>query len=459
MARGRSLLILVVIALGLGAYLYFVEMKRDTSAPEEKKTRAFTVESGKIVEVEVHNSTGNVTTIRKANDAWSVVAPVASAADMQAVGSLVGTLETLDIQKVIDENPSSVAPYGLEPPRYSLTFKIDGDPAPHKLNIGAKTPTGADMYARIDGQPKLFTITAFTDDMLNKSPFDLRDKTVMKFEREGLDAITVEATGAPTVTLAKKGDDWRITAPIDARADVNPVEMLINRAAQVQAKSVESGEAPNAPPPTPADLKKFGLDKPQLVATFGAGSTRATLALGGKKDDATIYARDMSRPVIFSVEKSLLDDLKKKADDLRLKDVFAFRSFTVSGLDITYAGTTYTLGKAKPAGTDNASATEVWKLLKPAEKDVNQTGATDLLNTLSSLRAETFADKALASGEDLVVVARYGDAKTPSEERVTLRKSGTTVHAIRAGESSAAVLPVADFDKAVAQLKELTGTK
>ena len=69
MARGRSLLILVVIALGLGAYLYFVEMKRDTSAPEEKKTRAFTVESGKIVEVEVHNSTGNVTTIRKANDA------------------------------------------------------------------------------------------------------------------------------------------------------------------------------------------------------------------------------------------------------------------------------------------------------------------------------------------------------------------------------------------------------
>ena len=53
MARGRSLLILVVIALGLGAYLYFVEMKRDTSAPEEKKTRAFTVESGKIVEVEI----------------------------------------------------------------------------------------------------------------------------------------------------------------------------------------------------------------------------------------------------------------------------------------------------------------------------------------------------------------------------------------------------------------------
>ncbi len=33
------------------------------------------------------------------------------------------------------------------------------------------------------------------------------------------------------------------------------------------------------------DLKKYGLDKPQALATLGAGSTRATLAIGGKKDD------------------------------------------------------------------------------------------------------------------------------------------------------------------------------
>lgn len=459
MGRGKSLLILVVLALGLGAYVYFIEMKREPPAPDTKTEKAFTVGAGKIVEVEVHNATGNVTTIKKTNDAWSVVAPVASAADMQAVGSLVGTLESLDIQKVLDENPTSVSQFGLEPPRYWLTFKVEGDPAPHKLSVGSKTPTGADMYARLEGQPRVFTITAFTDDMLNKSSFDLRDKTVLKFERDGLDSISLEVPGSPAVTLVKKDADWRITAPIETAADVNPVEMLINRASQVQAKSVESGDAPNAAPPTPADLKKFGLDKPQLVATFGAGSTRATLAIGGKKDDTTIYARDMSRPAVFSIDKTLLDDLKKKADDLRLKDVFAFRSFTALGLDVTYGGTTYTFGKAKPAGTDNASAPEVWKLLKPAEKDVNQTGVTDLLNSLSSLRAETFSDKPLASGEDLVVVARYGEVKTPSEERVTLRKSGTTVQAIRAGEKSVAVLPVADFDKAVSQLKELTGIK
>src|SRR5207344_1791503 len=93
-------------------------------------------------------------------------------------------------------------------------------------------------------------------------------------------------------------------------------------------------------PPSAAELKTFGLDKPQLVATFGAGSSRAVLAIGAKKDDATLYVRDLSKPLVFTVETSLLTDLKKTADDLRVKDVFDFKSFTALGLDITRSGST-----------------------------------------------------------------------------------------------------------------------
>ena len=154
-------------------------------------------------------------------------------------------------------------------------------------------------------------------------------------------------------------------------------------------KSIVAGE--NAPP-TAAELKKFGLDKPQLVATFGAGSTTAALAIGGKKDETSVYARDLSRPFVFTVEPNILTDLKKTASDLRVKDVFDFRSFNAVGLDVTRAGTTVSLSKSKPAGGD-AAAADVWKQTSPEAKDVNQTAMTDLLNTLSSLRATTFADR------------------------------------------------------------------
>ena len=68
-------------------------------------------------------------------------------------------------------------------------------------------------------------------------------------------------------------------------------------------------------------------------------------------------------------------------------------------------------------------------------------------------------DRAAASGDDYVITVKFGEPKTPKEERVTFRKSGTTVQAIRTAEPGAAVVPTADFDKVVAGLKALTGGK
>ncbi|MND02000.1 hypothetical protein D3C83_212280 [compost metagenome] len=56
-------------------------------------------------------------------------------------------------------------------------------------------------------------------------------------------------------------------------------------------------------------------------------------------------------------------------------------------------------------------------------------------------------------------MARTESGNEKSEERVTLRKSGSSAYAIRQDEPGAAVIPVADFDRALSQFKELTGQK
>jgi hypothetical protein len=455
MRGAKSLLVLLVVAAGLGAYAYFVESERDLADPATRREKVFTVETGKIEEVEVRAIAGDVTTIRKTGSDWQIVSPMAAAADQSAASSLVSTLESLEMQKTLEDNPASVSAYGLDPPRFSVAFKAAGTATPHRLNIGNKTPTGSDLYARVEGQPRLFLISGYLEDTLSRTTFDLRDKAVLKFSRDTTDLVRLEAPGSPQVTLARKGTDWRLTAPIETRADSSPVDALLNRASQGQMTSIVAGESG---PPSAADLKKFGFDRPQLLATFGAGSTTAALAIGAKKDDTAVYVRDLSKPLIFTVETSFLNDLKKGPADFRVKDVFEFKSFTAQSIDITRAGTTMSFAKSKPAGGD-ASAAEVWKQTQPEAKDVNQTGMTDLLNTLSSFRATTFADRPVASGEEVIVSARSGDAAKPVEERVTFRKSGDVVHAIRPNEPGAAVVPTADFDKALSQLKELTGTK
>jgi hypothetical protein len=456
MRGGRSFLILLVVALGLGGYIYFVESKREPAdLASAKKDKVFNSDSSKFEEVEVRAVSGDVTTLKKVNGLWEIAKPEALPTDSSEIGSLLSTLDTLEIQRIVDEHPANPAEFGLAPARFSVAFKVAGEPAMQRLEIGRKTPTGSDLYARVEGQPKVFLISAYLEDSLNKTPFGLRDKTALKFDRDAADALTLEVTGTPTLSFVKKGQDWRFTKPYDAKADFGIVDGVVSKLASAKMTAIETADGTK-------DLKKYGLDKPQAVATIGVGSTQARMAVGSKKADGALYARDLSRPVIFTVDATLLDDLKKKPDDLRKKDVFEFRPFSALGLDVTIGGKTFTFTKQKaPASTDPAApaAPDVWKQTKPDAKDLDQSKVTDFLTTMSNLRAESFATTSLSSGEELVLTVRFGDDKAPSTDTVRFRKSGTVAQATLTGESSALVVSTTDFDKALTLIKALTGIK
>src|SRR5438093_9139965 len=103
----------------------------------------------------------------------------------------------------------------------------------------------------------------------------------------------------------------------------------MGRLQSAQMKSIAADDA------APADLKKFGLDKPEVTVNVNAGSARATLLVGGKAEDGTIYVRDASRPMIMTVESSLVDDLKKSGDEYRRKDVFEFRAYHTTRVELS----------------------------------------------------------------------------------------------------------------------------
>jgi hypothetical protein len=454
MRGGRSLLVLLVLALGLGAYIYFVESERDPTAVEDRE-RVFTVESSAIEEVEIRSAAGQTTTLRKSGTDWHIVQPVTAPADSGVIESLLATLSNLEVQRVVDEAPGDVAPYGLEPPRFSLAFRAAGAGDARRVNFGNKTPTGSDLYARLEGQPRLFVVASYLEDTFNRDTFALRDKEALRFASENVDSLTVERPGAPTIALAKREDDWRLTAPVEARADFASADGLVRAVDQARMQAIVAGESGE---PTAAELRKFGLDRPRALVTVGAGSTRASLAIGAEQEEGLAYARDLSRPLVFTVSSTLLDDLTKAPGELRQRDVFAFRAYSATGVGVTHGGQTWSFVKETAPAADNAPASDVWKKTAPEAGDVNQTAMTDWLNSLSTLRAETFAAKAPASGDDLLVVARTGTAGAASEERVTLRKTGGTAYAIRQDEP-AAVVPVADFDRILTQFKELTGAK
>ena len=442
----RSTIALVVVLGGLGAYIYFVTWKTPAE-PASKLEKVFSgVTSDKIEEVKVTSDKGEVSTLKKDSGSWQLVAPVAAKADEAEASAIANALGQVEIVRIIDENPADLKDYGLATPRIAIDFKAAGDKDYRRLLIGEKSPTGADLFAKRNDEKKVFLIPAAQESTMNRSTFDLRDKTVLAFQRDKVDAVSVDA-GGKTVQLTKDNADWKITLPLQARADYGSVEGLIGRLQSAAMKSIVSDN------PTPADMKKYGLDKPAATVDLKLGSARATLAVGGKAADNTVYARDASKPMVVTIDNALVDELKKGADEYRRKDLFEFRPYNANRVEITRDTQTIAFEKTKGEGE---KAEEKWRRVSPTAGDVDKDKIDSLLSRLSNMRAASFVDASAKTGVNapaMTVVAKFDEGK--KEERVTFGKVDDDVYAARPGEPGAAKVDAMDFTEANKTLDEL----
>ena len=142
----------------------------------------FSVDAGKIDELEIKSEAGERTTLQRKGSDWTIVQPAPAPTDQATVSGITSNLASMEIQRVIDENPGDVAEFGLATPRVEVAFKAGGQQ--HRLQIGQKTPAGTDVYARLADQKRVFLVSSFLEGTFNKSSFDLRDKSVLKLDRE-----------------------------------------------------------------------------------------------------------------------------------------------------------------------------------------------------------------------------------------------------------------------------------
>jgi hypothetical protein len=437
----RSFLGLLVILVALGAYLYFVESKRTPGDDGPKKEKVFNVEADKIEEISVKAESGEQTTLRKAGADWQIVSPTTAKPDSSEVSGLTSNLSSLEMQSVVDENPPDLNEYGLATPRVEVAFKAGGQS--HTLQIGRKTPPGSDLYAKRGNEKTVFLIASYLDSTFNRKTFDLRDKAAIHVDRDKLDSLEI-VTPERTMRFTKANNEWQMTAPTAGRADFSAVEGLAGRIAGLQMKAI----APET------DAKKFGLEKPAATVRIGTGSSQATLAIGGKAEDG-LYARDLSRPLVFTIDATLLDDLKKDPFQYRQKDLFDARSFNSTRVEIVRAGQTFVFEKAKGKNKDGQEE-EKWRQVSPTARDVDQSKVESLLSAITGAQATAAgsdAAKAALGKPELTIAIKYDEGK--KEDRVTFARSGKSAFASRASEPGPVTVDGSTIDSIVKALEEL----
>jgi hypothetical protein len=449
MGRLRSFIALLVIGLGLGAYIYFVESERAPSSDPKPKAKVFEgVQADKIEEITIAMKDGDRTTLTKSGNDWQVVAPLKTAADQTEASGLATNLTTLEVQHVVDEAAEDLKQFGLAEPRSEVSFRLAGEKEPKRLLVGNKTATGGDVYAKIGADKRVILIPGYLESTFVRSTFDMRDKSALKFDRDKVDGLTV-VSGGKTVRIKKDANEWMLAEPVAARADFGTVEGVLGRLSGAQMKGIIAAE------PSEADIKKYGLNSPAVTVRLNAGSAQAALAVGGDAGEGNLYARDLSRPMVFALESAIADELKKNATDFRRKDVFEFRPFNAKHIEVTRDGQTTVYDRVENKDP-KAPTTDKWVQSAPEKKDADMAKMDAMLSAFSNLRATAFPDTTAGTGLEapaLTVVVRYDDGK--KEERVTFGVRGENYHAARSGEPGAMKIEKGDYENAVKALNEV----
>jgi len=279
----------------------------------------------------------------------------------------------------------------------------------------------------------------------NKSSFDLRDKAIVSFDRSKVDGVDVVQPSG-TFELVKKDGTWALAKPMVARADGTGADGLVTAVESLQMKSVV------APSATPDELAKYGLDKPSSVVNLHLGADRISVAVGAPAGDDTVYAKDVSHPDIFTIQLPAADDLRKKVEDYRARDMFDMRAFTANRIEITRNGKTTAFEKVK--ATD-ANAADVWKKVSPVAADADKEKFPAFVAALADIRAMSFADSKARTGLDApaaTIVVKFDDGK--KEDRVQVAKPGTIAYASRTDDPSVATIDSTKFDEAIASIDE-----
>jgi|GEM_PF-1653828 len=376
MSQQKRLLVtlagVVVAGLAMGAWAWFgvFQTEKAEEARKDAEARLFALEAKDVERLEITTDKGSTTVTRK-DGAWTIAAPVEAKADGTAVESLLNKLVQARRKKLIDEKAADLAAFGLDKPTVQVVASTAAGEQV-RFAIGAENTFDRSLFVG-DGGTLVATAEASLKSDLDKSTFDLRDKTLVVFGDDGLEAV--DAKGSATWELNRQDGQWRIGEEI---ADEKEAGQILRALHDLRATAFPEGDA-----------GAFGLSQPvQTVELRRQGQQALALRFGAA--DGKTYARLDEGP-IAEVDGKILGTLRKTPADLRDRRVVPFDEAKVAALEFKSGDETFRAERK----TEDGSST--WRLVAPKEGKAKQWKLASALSTLKELR---FDGGAQAPGTD-----------------------------------------------------------
>jgi hypothetical protein len=435
--RIRGLLVAVAALALLGGAVYWSNRSKPAGADKaaaDTTIKLLSIPDSQIRKLEIRKTGGETTVVEMGKDGkWQITAPKPLAVDAEAMTSMLSTLASLSADRVVEEKTPDLSQYGLGAPALQvLVTKKDGQSK--TLAIGDQTPTSSGYFARVEGDPRIYTIPTYTQANFDKSSRDLRDKRLLTFDSDKLTRIELQAKGQAIEFGKNNQNEWQILKPRPLRADGGQMEDLIRKLKDARMDTVPSDED--------AVTAATAFASAATVATAKVSDSAGTQQLQVRRDAGkNYYVRSSAVEGVYKIGADLGDGFDKGLDDFRNKKVFDFGWNDPGRIDLR-------------DGAKQASYQKSGDKWISGGKTMDPAAMQAVLDKLRDLAAVKFAEKGFTTPEIEVTVTTADGKRT---EKAALAKSGSDWLARREGDPALYQIDpaaVAELQKSAAAVKE-----
>jgi hypothetical protein len=330
--RGRTVLILLVLVVGLVAFieLYEGDLPSSQERAEMEKLALGDLRPDEIEAVEIARQ-GETTRIERRERTsgegidWVLTAPMGGRADSDLVEGLIESLARLEKTRTLAETSRSEA--GLDPPR--LTVTLFGPLGTSVMEVGSEVPAGASMIVAANGEISVVDGMVWAD--LARAPGDWRSRRVIHRTEDQITGITV-GLGDSQIVFSRRGGDFWIEQPLEDRADAKLTgDLLTEMASMRKSTFVDDQEL---------TLEDLGLEPPIGYVELRSASDDAPSRIlwGGSDSSQPERHYAMADGQVFTTETNLQPHLERPAQLWRSLELTSMETFEIDRLEIVQAG-------------------------------------------------------------------------------------------------------------------------
>ena len=298
---------LTALALGLFAFIFFVERKVPSTAARNASPRLFPLDPREVLALEIKLAGGGVVRAEQTNGTWFLASP-RYPAQQSVIEMFVTNLvqmrrfDKLPQHEVVMEGQKS---FGLDPPR--AIVQVETATNRYEFQVGGLAPLTNNIYVR---QLPSTDVVLTQSDLLQTLPQhtnDWRSRRLLQLASIPFDHLQMR-TGQRLFELSQNSTNraWQITRPIPARGDQYQIAALFDLLGRAQVgRFVADGTV---------DLEQYGLQSPEVEVGFNQGTNRIfTVEFGGNSTNETnhVFARVLGNTNLVTVPRELVDFLKQ----------------------------------------------------------------------------------------------------------------------------------------------------